>query len=209
MAEVQQKEGGGDKKHKKVRAKKSSTHIDMTPMVDLAFLLLTFFIMTTTFSKPKTMEINMPVKPKDTTEQQKVKESQALTILITDKDKIVWYKGLMGGEKTPETQVADFSLTSPASIHKVILESNRAIFDKVQLVRDSLARGLLKEDEAKKHIGEIKANKDGLVVLIKPDEKAKYKNVVDILDEMNVCAVGRFAIVDISDPEIELLKTVQ
>jgi biopolymer transport protein ExbD len=209
MAEVQQKDGGGDKKHKKVRAKKSSTHIDMTPMVDLAFLLLTFFIMTTTFSKPKTMEINMPVKPKDSTEQQKVKESQALTILLTDKDKIVWYKGLMGGEKTPETQVADFSLTSAASIHKVILESNRSIFDKVQMVKDSLGRGLLKEDDAKKHIGEIKGDKDGLVVLIKPSEKAKYKNVVDILDEMNVCAVGRFAIVDISDPEVELLKTVQ
>src|SRR5690349_21671799 len=153
MAEVQQQEGSDKRKHKKVRAKKSSTHIDMTPMVDLAFLLLTFFIMTTTFSKPKTMEINMPVKPKDSTEQQKVKESQALTILLTDKDKIVWYSGLMGGEKAPETTVADFSLTSAASIHKVILEKNRAIFDKVQLVKDSLGRGLLKEDEAKKHIG--------------------------------------------------------
>src|SRR6266853_6460785 len=95
MSEVQQKDSGGDKKHKKIRAKKASTHIDMTPMVDLAFLLLTFFILTTTFSKPKTMEINMPVKPKDSTEQQKVKESQALTILITDKNKIVWYQGLV------------------------------------------------------------------------------------------------------------------
>ena len=210
MSEVQQKEGGGDKKHKKVRAKKASTHIYMTPMVDLAFLLLTFFILTTTFSKPKTMEINMPVKPKDSTEQQKVKESQALTILITDKNKIVWYKGLMGDpNKVPETQIADFSLTSAASIHKVILENNQDIFAKVQLTKDSLSRGLLKEDEAKQHIGYYKSDKNGLVVLIKPDEKAKYKNVVDILDEMNVCAVGRFAIVDISDPEIELLKTVQ
>src|SRR3954466_1233936 len=105
MAEVQQQDSSKGGKHSKVRAKKSSTHIDMTPMVDLAFLLLTFFIMTTTFSKPKTMEINMPVKPKDSTEQQKVKESQALTILITDKNKIVWYQGLMGGEKTPETHI--------------------------------------------------------------------------------------------------------
>jgi biopolymer transport protein ExbD len=209
MSEIQQQEGGGDKKHKKVRAKKSSTHIDMTPMVDLAFLLLTFFIMTTTFSKPKTMEINMPVKPKDSTEQQKVKESQALTILITDKNKIVWYQGIVDPNKMPETHTADFSLSSPNSIHKTILDLNRDVFAKVQLTKDSLARGLLKEDEAKKHIAEYKSDKNGLVVLIKPDEKAKYKNVVDILDEMNVCAVGRFAIVDISDPEIELLKTSQ
>ena len=81
MSEVQQQEGsekGG--KHKKVRAKKSSTHIDMTPMVDLAFLLLTFFILTTTFSKPKTMDITMPVK--DTTEinRTKVPASQTMSI---------------------------------------------------------------------------------------------------------------------------------
>src|SRR5215210_6572262 len=96
MAEVQTGDSGGDKKgkHKKVRAKKNSTHIDMTPMVDLAFLLLTFFMLTTTFSKPKTMEINMPVKPDKPEEEQKIKESQALTILLTANNKIVWYTGL-------------------------------------------------------------------------------------------------------------------
>jgi hypothetical protein len=92
----------------------------------------------------------------------------------------------------------------------VILERNQDIFARVQLTKDSIARGLLPEDEGKKHIGGYKAKKDGLVVLIKPDSLAKYKNVVDILDEMNVCAVGRYAIVDITDSEKELLKsTVQ
>src|SRR3954470_189789 len=97
MSEVQSNDSGGGKggKHNKVRAKKSSTHIDMTPMVDLAFLLLTFFMLTTTFSKPKTMEINMPdkkdLKPEDST---KIKESQALTVLLSANNKIVWYAGL-------------------------------------------------------------------------------------------------------------------
>jgi len=65
MAQIQSNDSDSGKggKHGKVRAKKQSTHIDMTPMVDLAFLLLTFFMLTTTFGKPKTMEINMPVKP--------------------------------------------------------------------------------------------------------------------------------------------------
>lgn len=209
MAEVQQQDSGGsDKKHKKVRAKKSSTHIDMTPMVDLAFLLLTFFIMTTTFSKPKTMEINMPVKENiPPEEQQKIKESQALTVLLSANNKIVWYTGLGDDpEKPPVTNIADFSLTSPMGIHKVILERNQNIFTKVQLTKDSIARGLLEEDEGKKHIAGYKGDKNGLVVLIKPDSTAKYKNVVDILDEMNVCAVGRFAIVDITDSEKELLR---
>jgi biopolymer transport protein ExbD len=210
MSEVQQKEGGGDKKHKKVRAKKASTHIDMTPMVDLAFLLLTFFILTTTFSKPKTMEINMPVKPKDSTEQQKVKDSLALTILLTDKNKVVWYRGIGDDpNKPPETHIADFSLTSPNSIHKVILERNARTFAMVKATRDSVSKGLLKEDIAKQHIAELKSDKNGIVVLIKPDDTAKYKNVVDIFDEMNVCAVGRFAIVDITESEKELLKTAQ
>ena len=208
MSEVQQQDsGGGDKKHKKVRAKKSSTHIDMTPMVDLAFLLLTFFMLTTTFSKPKTMEINMPDKNIKPEEQQKIKESQALTVLLTANNKIVWYTGLGDDpEKPPVTNIADFSLNSPRSIHKVILERNADIFAKVQLTKDSIAKGLIKEDEGKRHIAGYKGFKDGLVVLIKPDSTAKYKNVVDILDEMNVCAVGRYAIVDITDSEKELLK---
>src|SRR5688500_4490514 len=207
MAEVQQQEGGSDRKHKKVRAKKSSTHIDMTPMVDLAFLLLTFFMLTTTFSKPKTMEINMPEKKVEPEEQQKIKESQALTVLLTANNKIVWYAGLGDDpEKPPVTNVADFSLNSPRSIHKVILDRNRNIFDRVQLTKDSIARGLVPEVEGKRHIAAYKGIKDGLVVLIKPDSTAKYKNVVDILDEMNVCAVGRYAIVDITDSENELQK---
>jgi len=211
MSEVQQQDSGGsDKKHKKVRAKKSSTHIDMTPMVDLAFLLLTFFMLTTTFSKPKTMEINMPDKKVEPEEQQKIKESQALTVLLSANNKIVWYAGLGDDpEKPPITNVADFSLNSPKSIHKVILERNQNIFAKVQLTKDSISRGQLPEDEGKRHIAGYKGVKDGLVVLIKPDSSAKYKNVVDILDEMNVCAVGRFAIVDITDSEKELLKNTQ
>ena len=213
MSEVQQKEQGGDKKHNKVRAKKSSTHIDMTPMVDLAFLLLTFFMLTTTFSKPKTMDITMPVKDKiPESERTKVKESQTISLLLTENNRIIWYQGVDDPAIPPETHVADFSMNSPNSIHKVLLEKNKLVYSQVQAVRDSVTKGLIKNDrdEIKRHIAAVKsAEKNGLIVLIKPDEKAKYRNLVDILDEMLICNVARYAIVDVSDNEKDLIKNTQ
>ena len=213
MSEVQQQEGsekGG--KHKKIRAKKSSTHIDMTPMVDLAFLLLTFFILTTTFSKPKTMDITMPVK--DTTEinRTKVPASQTMSILLTENDRIIWYMGIDSAGLPPQTNIADFSISGEKSLHKVLLERNKLIGDQIRLVEDSVKRGLIpdNEEEIKKHKAAVKqAEKKGLIVLIKPDDKSKYKNLVDILDEMLICNVARYAIVDLSESEKELIKNAQ
>jgi hypothetical protein len=66
------------------------------------------------------------------------------------------------------------------------------------------------KDEIKRHIGAVKiAEKKGLIVLIKPDDKSKYKNLVDILDEMLVCNVARYAIVDVSPNELDLIKNTQ
>ncbi|HNP47982.1 MAG TPA: biopolymer transporter ExbD, partial [Bacteroidia bacterium] len=205
MSEVQQSDGGQEKgKHKKVRAKKASTHIDMTPMVDLAFLLLTFFILTTTFSKPKTMDITMPVKDKiDDAERTKVPASQTVSILLTENDRIIWYVGMDDPSTPPVTNSADFSQSGPNSIRTMLLERNKLVLDKVKMVEDSVKAGLIpdKEEDIKKHKAAVKGDKGGLIVLIKPDEKSKYKNLVDILDEMLICNVGRYAIVDLSDSE--------
>lgn len=118
MAEIQQGGGGGHKKGGKVRAKKQSTKIDMTPMVDLAFLLLTFFILTTTFNKPKTMEVNMPDKVKDEKEQTKINEKDILNLVLSENDKIYWYIGL-----TPPVSETDYSKNG---VRKLLLEQTRA-----------------------------------------------------------------------------------
>ncbi|MCE3226269.1 MAG: hypothetical protein K0S32_820 [Bacteroidetes bacterium] len=89
MAEIQEGGGGGHKGGKK-RAKKQSTRIDMTPMVDLAFLLLTFFVLTATFSKPKSMELTLPAKPDNPEEQPPIKNG--ITLILSDKDKIFYYE---------------------------------------------------------------------------------------------------------------------
>ncbi|GAA4307315.1 biopolymer transporter ExbD [Nibribacter koreensis] len=130
MAEVQQ-QGGGEEGGKK-RAKKMSTRIDMTPMVDLGFLLLTFFVMTTTLAKPQTMEINMPVKPKDDADRNELKASNAFTILIGDNDKVYYYKGLNNGTDPVDLIESDWSKNG---IRKAVLESTQANPNLVVLIK--------------------------------------------------------------------------
>lgn len=166
MAEISQSGDGGKKKGGKVRSKKSSTKIDMTPMVDLAFLLLTFFMLTTTFNKPQTMEITMPDKPKETDKPPEINEKRVLTLLLGDDDKVHWYIGITD----PHPETTDFSKDG---IRKVLLEKNATIRD--------------------------------LVVLIKPTDESRYKNVVDILDEMNITNIRRYAMVDITQVDRELV----
>jgi biopolymer transport protein ExbD len=157
MAEIQGGGGGGHKKGGgKVRVKKSSTKIDMTPMVDLAFLLLTFFILTTTFNKPKTMEVNMPDKVDKPEEQTKINENDILNLVLSENNKIYWYIGLQ-----PPVYETNYSSTG---IRKVLLEH-------------------------------INANPK-IMILIKPEDKSRYENMVNILDEMDITKMQRFAIVE-------------
>lgn len=162
--------GGGKKKGGKVRVKKSSTRIDMTPMVDLAFLLLTFFVMTTTLNKPQAMQINMPDKPKPEDEQPEVNEKNVLTLVLGENDKIYWYIGITN----PEVKVTDFSASG---IRKVLLEK--------------------------------KTENPKIIVLIKSLDEARYKNMVDIMDEMSISSVQRFALVEITDVDKDLVKESQ
>jgi biopolymer transport protein ExbD len=165
MAEINSEHSG--KSDGKVRSKKTSTRIDMTPMVDLAFLLLTFFVMTTTLNKPQTMEITMPEKPKQEDNQPVVNERRVLTLLLGESDKIYWYRGITD----PEVKVTDFS---DGGIRNVLRLQNTETKD--------------------------------LVILIKPSDKSRYKNVVDILDEMNIGNIARYALVEITPVDLELIK---
>jgi hypothetical protein len=135
-----------------------------------------------------------------------------MSIILTANDKIIWYMGVDSATAPPQTNIADFSQRGNKSIHKVLLERNKRVIDQVKMVEDSVKKGLIPddEDEIKKRKAQVKAaEKEGLIVLIKPDSTAKYKNLVDILDEMLITNVGRYAIVDLSDSEKELIKNAQ
>jgi biopolymer transport protein ExbD len=200
--------GGGDGgKHQKKRAKKSSTRIDMTPMVDLAFLLLTFFVLTSTFAKPKTMEINFPAKAED--EKQNIKVNNAITFILTDKNGIFYYNGEFypaGNDKgMPPTTLTktDFS---PEGLHKILLERNKGTIDAINKLTDQLRSKEIVDTTYKRLAVAEKGKKEALTVLVKSDDKAVYKNIIDVIDELNICNIGKYAVVDMGAKELELLN---
>jgi len=207
MAELNTDEGGGGKKkHGKKRAKKSSTRIDMTPMVDLGFLLLTFFILTTTFSKPKAMEINMPVKDKDLTdaEKNKVPAEHTLNMILTKDNIIYWYFGVADPNKAlPALTKSNFSKDG---IRKVLIAENNKRHNAYKQIEDwkkDVADRKISEDDYKEKVKAFRAQHktSSLIVLLKPDKNAKYKNVVDALDEMAICNIGSYALLEANEVE--------
>ncbi|MEI6523850.1 MAG: ExbD/TolR family protein [Bacteroidia bacterium] len=208
MAELNTDDGGGGGKHGgKVKAKKSSTKIDMTPMVDLAFLLLTFFMLTTTFSKPQAMEINMPVKDK-VEDPPKIPGNQTLTLLLSDKNRIYYYMGADDPNLPPTVEYTTFANNG---IRKLLIDKNKEInktYDKVEALKKEFLDGKIDEKKYKEEKNKVVGDKKALIVLIKADELSNYKNLVDILDEMSICNIGRYAIVDITTSETDMIKNV-
>ena len=106
---------------------------------------------------------------------------------------------------SPQVEITNFSSDG---IRKVLLDKNMKVYNLVQAVKDSVDKGLIPKEDYKKHAAVMKGDKKGLIVLIKTDDKAKYKNVVDILDEMQITNVGRYALVDITPVELDLIKNL-
>lgn len=206
MADVDTGDGGGGK-HAKKRAKKSSTRIDMTPMVDLAFLLLTFFVLTSTFAKPKTMEINFPAKPEKPEDQQKV--NNALTFIMTKDDGIYYYAGEFyppANEKgIPPTTLIKTDFSSEG-LHKVLLDKNKDVIDEIKKLEEQLIKKEIADTTYKRLAVKKKGDAKSLTVLIKADDKAIYKNIIDVIDELNITNVGKYAVVDMMPKELELLN---
>lgn len=109
--------------------KKVSTKVDMTPMVDLAFLLVTFFMLTTTFSKPQTMEVNMPDKT-DEGKTMKVAESRTTTLVLAEGDKIYYYSGA----KDPQINVTNYSASGLRKLLKGRIDAMKAAGEKEPIV---------------------------------------------------------------------------
>lgn len=290
MAEIIQEEKG--KKGGKRRPKKHSTRIDMTPMVDLMCLLITFFMLTTAFSKPKVMVITMPEKNKEKDKDinaPKIPKERTLNILLTEGHKVYYYNGL-ADPKTPPLPALVKTDFSKDGIRKVLLGRNKDLFTTIANFHDSITtekvrmylyiddslkpvfaragskmyrsndkgaswtsipgpqttdndvaianlllkesiktefnvamngykKKLIRRDASMNEINPIvdaetksrkredmKPHGTGPFVLIKADDKVKYRDIVNIIDEMAICNIAGYAVVDISPVELEMLK---
>lgn len=183
MAELDTSGGGGHKKGPGVKkGKKLSTRVDLTPMVDLGFLLITFFIFTTTMSQPTAFKLFLPddkVIPED---QNKAKESGVLTIMMGADNHIYYYEGQL---KPDGSNFLSASYNGDNSIREIILKKKA----------DVISRSRDAENPEK-----------DFVVVIKPSVDCNYQNVVDILDEMAINVVKKYALVDISEGEAQLVS---
>ena len=171
MAEMDTSSGGGHKKKGPgvKKAKKLSTRVDLTPMVDLGFLLITFFVFTTTMSEPAALRLYLPKDTEKPEEQNKVKNSGALTVLINKDNHVFYYEG----ELLPDG--SNFKSTNFKDVRDVILEKKK------------------------------NTKPDDFVVIIKNGPESTYKNTVDMLDEMAIGEVKRYALVDITPQDMQFV----
>ena len=200
MADIATDKGHGEKG----KPKKLSTRVDFTPMVDLGFLLITFFMLATTLSKPNTMEIAMPAKEKNPENQSEVKASRAVTIILDKNNSVFYYEGTRDEKGVdPVVNKTDFS---PTGIRKFLIKRNYDIMVKIQELRIKKQDKKLSDQDFEKQSNELMASKSAPIVIIKATDGASYGNLVNILDEMTICNIGRYAIVDLSEYDKELLK---
>ncbi len=208
MAEIiQEEKGGGGKK----KAKKLLPHMDMTPMVDLMMLLITFFMLTTSLSKAKVMEITLPDKITDPDQDApKISASRTLNIILGPDDKLYWYPGAVKEEdfdNLPPLRETDYSADG---VRKLLLERNRALAKKIDDFNKEFIAGRIRisQDSLQKAIGALKRDDDtGPIVLVKAYKKSNYGNFVDILDEMNITGIARYTFMKIAWYEERMVET--
>lgn len=199
--------GGGEAK--KGKPQQQTLRVDFTPMVDMNMLLICFFMFCTTLSKPQVMDIAMPsddTNLKDD-EKDKVKESKAVTLLLGNDDKVYYYTGMLD-----ETAYEDYTSLketdySPAGLRQLLLTRNADAVAKMRELKIEKTKDRrMTEEDFKKKSDEIKNSNETQVVIIKPTDESTYKNLVETLDEMQICSIGKYAIVDMTDGDRFLVE---
>ena len=205
-------------KKKESKQKKMNTREDFTPMVDMMMLLITFFMLCTTLSKPQAMQLTMPSNDKNVQDEDKsaTKASHTITLILAGNDKIYHIDGL---PKYDDPTCLKETTWGKDGIRKVLIshvtEEGIAPVAKIMLAKQKLDEKKIKynmpDSLYQKELAEIKnGNLDGekvpkLTIIIKPLDTASYKNMVDALDEMQICSIGTYVIDKINEDDMKLL----
>lgn len=202
MAEIQEKNEG----KKKGKPKKMSIHIDFTPMVDMNMLLITFFMLCTSLSKPQTMEISMPAKDNIEQEQSAVQESRAITLILGKDDKVFYYFGQPDYKDYNSLKETTYA---PDGLRALLTGRNQEIVKKMKELKLKKLDLKISEEEFAKQASEYRKDKSVPVVMIKATDDSNYKNLIDALDEMQICSIGKYAIVDMTEGDEYLIKNLE
>lgn len=222
--------GGGGGGGKKGTPKRINTRVDFTPMVDMNMLLLTFFMLCTTLSKPSIMKLVMPVPDENVVDKTPdTVDSQAFTFILDENNEIYYYNG-----KITDSSYMDYNFLKKTAyptkdsngFRQILLEQNAGIVKEMNELRERRRTdNTMTEEEFEKAATEIKKKKEYSkttpVVMIKavnpnPDGEgydktkgATYANLVAVLDEMAICSIGRYSILDITEADLFVLKNLK
>ena len=206
-------------KKKASKQKKMQTRVDFTPMVDMMMLLITFFMLCTTLSKPQAMQLTMPSNDDKTANEDKAatKASYTFTLYLGANDKIYYIAGLPKYDDPScmvETSWSKDGLRKALMTHVTedgIRPVAMIMAEKQKLDAKKLANNMTdekyKQELATIKKGELPTGKIGtMTVIIKPMDTASYKNMVDALDEMQICGIDKYVIDKITDSDAKLLQ---
>lgn len=195
------------------KQKKMNARVDFTPMVDMIMLLVTFFMLCTSLIKPQTLEIVMPSNKEDLTDEQKnqVAASKAVTILIAEDNKLYYYTGLPDTAKLQETEYGK------DGIRRVLLSLNRVAQSKIESLKREYAlkqssdpqTAARNQEEYKDKVSEIKNSDVTPNVIIKAEDNSNFENLIQVLDEMQICWIGKYVIDNIADGDLAKIKDYQ
>lgn len=197
MANINVNNGKGEKRGK---PKRQLLRVDFTPMVDMNMLLITFFMFCTTLSMPQIMKLAMPADEGE----HKFPESGSATIILGENDKIYFYDGMPNYEDYTSLKVMN-----QQELRTALLERNSYVVAKMRELRQEYSSKALSAEDYNNQLKEIKKSKEGWNILIKPTNESTYRNLVDVLDEMQICGIDRYSIVDVQEADEFLMENLK
>lgn len=214
-------------KKKASKQKKMDTRVNFTPMVDMMMLLITFFMLCTTLSKPQAMQLTMPSNDENMSKEDKsvTKASYTITLYLGGEDKIYYVEGLpdyenaeclkettWGKDGVRKLLINHVTEDGFSPVEKVMMEVNKLKEKKAQMgekmSKETYEKLLsdIRNGKSEAQIAEFGASgMQTLTVIIKPMDISTYNNMVQALDEMLVCSIGKYVIDKVNEDDEKLL----